>query len=517
MRSRRAQEHISRGGTPANAPEPPLLQHDYMLPGDLAPPSIVQALTLDERPRRRARKGKGRLGRLLERTASAPTLVKIPSERELNRAWWLDVSNPTWEDMRAIGKLLQLHPLTLEDILQQDPREKLELFPRLGYYFVSFRAIESRRVRARRNLISPLDGELDSRDEGIIGEVNVYLVVFREGICSFHFADISEHTDAVRNKVLMLDETVTMSSDWIAHGIMDSIVDSYFPYLHDIENEVLSIESVLVSTGTAIGYDAPAELSGTTIVSPGIEKSGQPDFDEKHHTSLAIKHEETYQSTIRTHFSIPKRRRSIKRQFNNMLHTLSTFLKNRLTSEQSPHTHNIVNTVRRMARTRRLVTSLTRFLAAKSEVVAQVKKRLLNTGEAGIGNGTHDDQDVFMYMGDVQDHILSLQQSLAHYERLLSQSHPTYLTELRISVSKGKSRSDNAIVYLTTISLGVLCVQTLIGLHSMNCNVPHNLIAAGGKFNMFGIIIALAIVILTVYGCVVRWWWVRAKRKRGRW
>ena len=73
--------------------------------------------------------------------------------------------------------------MTLEDILTQDPREKLELFPKLGYYFLSFRAIESQKTRERlRNILS--DDVVNEDDEGIVAEVNMYLVVFREGICS---------------------------------------------------------------------------------------------------------------------------------------------------------------------------------------------------------------------------------------------------------------------------------------------------------------------------------------------
>ena len=64
------------------------------------------------------------------------------------------------------------------------------------------------------------------------------------------------------------------------------------------------------------------------------------------------------------------------------------------------------------------------------------------------------------------DHILTLQQSLVHYEHMLSQSQPTYLTELRLNVSKAKSGADKAIVFLSIIAVGVLCVQTLIGEYS---------------------------------------------------
>lgn len=104
----------------------------------------------------------------------------------------------------------------MEDILQQEPREKLEIFPKLGYYFVVFRAIEGQKSRQRFQSRQG-GGDLASGpgDEGIIGAVNVYLVVFREGICSvspclpfslshysqddkFHFEDISGEHDRRR-------------------------------------------------------------------------------------------------------------------------------------------------------------------------------------------------------------------------------------------------------------------------------------------------------------------------------
>lgn len=72
-------------------------------------------------------------------------------------------------------QLLHLHPLTLEDILHQDPREKLEFFPRLGYYFVVFRAVDARMLNS---------GEVTARNTDDLRVTNVYLTVFREGVCS---------------------------------------------------------------------------------------------------------------------------------------------------------------------------------------------------------------------------------------------------------------------------------------------------------------------------------------------
>jgi magnesium transporter len=54
------------------------------------------------------------------------------------------------------------------------------------------------------------------------------------------------------------------------------------------------------------------------------------------------------------------------------------------------------------------------------------------------------------------DHILTLQQSLAHYERMLSHSHPAYLSHLRVSLSQAKGGMDKALLMLSGISVSVV-------------------------------------------------------------
>ena len=54
--------------------------------------------------------------------------------------------------------------------------------------------------------------------------------------------------------------------------------------------------------------------------------------------------------------------------------------------------------LRRMARTRRLVTSVARVLATKPEIVAGIHKRLMNADRLVAG----DDAEVGIYLGDVQ-------------------------------------------------------------------------------------------------------------------
>ncbi len=94
----------------------------------------------------------------------------VPLNNLSQMAWWLDVASPTSEDMRMLGmvrhsdwlrtfgclswriQLLHLYPLTLGEILGQGPLEKVEMFPRLGYYFVVIRSVDLNKYLDARDL-----------------------------------------------------------------------------------------------------------------------------------------------------------------------------------------------------------------------------------------------------------------------------------------------------------------------------------------------------------------------------
>ena len=79
--------------------------------------------------------------------------------------WWLDVTSPTEEEMKMLSEVFSIHPLTAEDILMEETREKIELFK--NYYFVCFRSFEQ-----------------DQYSPTYLEPINMYIIVFREGILS---------------------------------------------------------------------------------------------------------------------------------------------------------------------------------------------------------------------------------------------------------------------------------------------------------------------------------------------
>ncbi|KAI9460618.1 hypothetical protein BJY52DRAFT_1425995 [Lactarius psammicola] len=429
-------------------------------------------------------------------------------------AWWLDVANPSWEDMKTLGRLLHLHPLTLEDILQREPREKLELFPKLGYYFIVFRALESSTAPERLDAISQKTGSSQPQDHGVVNEINVYLVVFRGGICSFHFSNISDHLDRVRGKLQTTAQTARKSSAWIAHGILDSIVDSFFPFVEEIEKEVIAIESVVYnedspgSTVTVPSVSLTHTRASRVLTSEDKALPLNPLTDEKH---LFFKDVASIR-TAKTQFSLPRPTfglmlRRMRRAF---FRFIGLFKPSRSKSRNvEPSFSRASSDLRRMARTRQLVTSVSRVLATKPEVVAGIRKRLMNAD----GLVTGDDAEVGIYLGDVQDHILTLQQSLVHYERMLSQSHPTYLLNLRVDMLRARAKGDRAAFVLALISVVVLPPLVPIGALSMNVTVPRN---NGGEYWLFGVVVVITLCIQASCLGLFRYWWVAAKRRHRR-
>ncbi|TVY31840.1 putative metal ion transporter [Lachnellula subtilissima] len=144
--------------------------------------------------------------------------------------WWLDVLSPTDAEMKVLSKTFGIHPLTAEDIMMQEAREKVELFR--NYYFVNYRSFEQ-----------------DMNNEDFLEPVNMYVVVFREGVISFHFS-LTPHPANVRRRIRQLKDYLILSSDWISYAIIDDITDVFAPLIQSIEDEVDDIDDAILKLHT---------------------------------------------------------------------------------------------------------------------------------------------------------------------------------------------------------------------------------------------------------------------------
>ena len=169
----------------------------------------------------------------IDETVHAPELggLLMPGEtfRDLfelgpeGGVWWLDMLNPSEEEVFAICGAFRVHPLTREDITTQETREKVELFR--SYYFLCFRSFYA----------------VDKESEDYLEPINVYAVVFREGLLTFSFCQ-NPHAANVRKRIGRLRDYVNLSADWICYALIDEIVDAFAPVLRELERETDTIE-----------------------------------------------------------------------------------------------------------------------------------------------------------------------------------------------------------------------------------------------------------------------------------
>jgi magnesium transporter len=195
--------------------------------------------------------------------------------------------------------------------------------------------------------------------------------------------------------------------------------------------------------------------------------------DEKHTISKDVA---SVKTTV-TQFSLP--RLTCGLMLRRWRRAISRFISSPVRNKPRKVTPSFTRTtfdLYRMARTRQLATSVARVLATKPEVVAGIRKRLL----ASVGP---DDVEVAIYFGDVQgedleipkyitcsaecgsvDHILTLQQSLAHYERMLSESHPMYIQNLHFDLLRARAKGDYAMFVLAMVTVMVVPPSVVTGM-----------------------------------------------------
>ncbi|KAF6841486.1 CorA-like Mg2+ transporter [Colletotrichum plurivorum] len=311
-------------------------------------------------------------------TQTPELLVKAPNYGE-RPVWWLDVLSPTEAEMKVLSKAFGIHPLTAEDIMVQEAREKVELFRH--YYFVNYRSFDQ-----------------DQNSEDYLEPVNMYVVVFREGVISFHFS-MTPHPANVRRRIRQLKDYLIVNSDWISYAIIDDITDVFVPLIQNIEDEVDDIDDAILRLHSSTAdsksgiLDEKASNTGTTVGSEG-------------------------------------------------------------------------DMLRRVGDCRKRVMSLYRLLGNKADVIKGFAKRCNERWEVAPRS------DIGLYLGDIQDHIVTMTSNLSHYEKILARSHANYLAQINIRMNERQEQTADVLGKLTVLGTIVLPMNIITGLWGMNVWVP---------------------------------------------
>ena len=137
---------------------------------------------------------------------------------------------------------------------------------------------------------------------------------------------------------------------------------------------------------------------------------------------------------------------------------------------------------------RKKVMSLMRLLGGKADVIKGFAKRC-NEQYSVTPRG-----EIGLYLGDIQDHVVTMMSNLNHFEKMLSRSHSNYLAQLSAdNISQG-NRANEVLSKITVIATVLVPLNLICGLFGMNVPVPgRNSDSLGWFFGIVGVICAIVV------------------------
>jgi magnesium transporter len=160
--------------------------------------------------------------------------VNVPVDRfrevlaNPNNLLWVDIEGPEDAEIEVLLDVFELHSLTVEDCIMPNVRPKLEDFDR--YLFVIMQGL------AR----DPESGELRALELDVCLGGNFLVSVRTESIPSLD-------QDWVRAE--KKSPIISRGADFLFYSIADSLFDSYFPFLEEVDSKVDALEHKLLSNG----------------------------------------------------------------------------------------------------------------------------------------------------------------------------------------------------------------------------------------------------------------------------
>ena len=155
--------------------------------------------------------------------------------------------------IEAVGKLFDIHPLTLEDILHTEQRSKIEDFER--YLFLVFKALD----------YDPQTGEITEEQMSLVIGSN-FVLTFQE--------KPGDMFDALRARIINPGTSIRKrGADYLAYGLIDAIVDSYFVILEQLESRIELLDQELFETSGRDTFESIYVLKKELI---NLRKSVRP-------------------------------------------------------------------------------------------------------------------------------------------------------------------------------------------------------------------------------------------------
>ncbi|KAI8337861.1 hypothetical protein BD560DRAFT_27126 [Blakeslea trispora] len=243
--------------------------------------------------------------------------------------------------------------------------------------------------------------------------VSFYIIIFKDGVLTFRFQDLP-HPANVRRRIHQLKDFIHVTPEWINYALIDNITDSFAPLIQHTELEVDSIDDLVLVLNGSEQNDMLRRIGSCRKTVMQLVRLLGPKAD-----------------VVRS---------LIKRYDDKAKETSYNTLKLR-------ESHSMAN-----------------LNAATNNTNAVVHEQEQDESKL--------QHEVTLYLGDIQDHILTMLQNVTHYDLILGRAHRNYIGQISIELSQAGNTTNEVINRLTFFATIIVPLNLIGGLFGMNVYVP---------------------------------------------
>jgi magnesium transporter len=162
------------------------------------------------------------LKKRLETTSIAGLRGKNPGKARL----WIDLTEPTKEELESLTSMFDIHPLVLEDMSKVGTRPKVESFPEYDF-IVIYGLYIGEKIRV----------------------VELDFIIGRNFIISSHGKKIESY-EGFKRDASRVEALLRKGPDFMLHQLIDLEIDNYMPIISSLDTELEELEKKAIHSPT---------------------------------------------------------------------------------------------------------------------------------------------------------------------------------------------------------------------------------------------------------------------------
>lgn len=139
---------------------------------------------------------------------------------------WIDLEDPSDEDLASLGKLMKLHPLTIEDARTFRQRPKIEEYD--GYIFMVVFGVDEDTASGGRLLRE------------------VHIIISGDNVVTIHHRPVASLAD-LRQRY---NDRPIRSEQFLVYKVLDAVISTFVPVLSRTDDDIDDVEQQVIDNPT---------------------------------------------------------------------------------------------------------------------------------------------------------------------------------------------------------------------------------------------------------------------------